>query len=482
MGAEQNNQRFNDLSQKVAEKAQRREERKQKRQQWWEGVKQSAQDYADYWRNDFTNDATDYQQTSPQSKAATQDNSNVGEGTTINGVSANGVSTNGVGGADTTNTGVGGTTANGVTPMGTNDNTTTSTTNGGTPTGAAGNATNGNGGTYLQQNLDAIEQGTKAKAQRLEQLNEVLKKIQSPYKTMLTDFTKGRENLALRQERDARSRAIANALGSLVNVFTSGAVARRGGFAPIVTPHNNEPDSALRKSIEGRYAIENENEGLLMNLQKERIKHQEDLAKAQYDADVAAIDARTKAVTDYNKALAQAEVYADRQATAFANQQTLQEQGFKNQKDLIETKEQVKQSQQAEQAEKDAKAQEDEDKKNLFINAVAVGKTKKALSGNKLTLSDKPLGDNDIKAITAAYNSLTNALNEKAQNGKIKVGDEDLDIYDAIMRIAPVYNFVWRYYQGRMGEETLRSFIIDEFLKGTSEENIQKTISDKYKK
>jgi hypothetical protein len=221
-----------------------------------------------------------------------------------------------------------------------------------------------------------------------------------------------------------------------------------------------------------------------MNLQKERIKHQEDLEKAKYDADVAAIDARTKAVTDYNKAVAQAQVYADRQATAFANQQTLQEQGFENQKGLIEAKEQVKQAQQAEE---DAKAQADEDKRNLFINAVSTDKKNKTISGNKLTLSNKPLDGNDSKAITAVYNNLTNDLNKKAQNGKIKVGNdevgyEDIDIYDAIMRIAPVYNFVWKYYQGRIGEETLRSFIINEFLKGTSEENIQKKISDKYKK
>jgi hypothetical protein len=460
----ENNQRYNDLSQKKADKAQRREELKQKRQQWWEDVKQSARDYADYWRNDFTNDATDYQQTSPQPKAATRDYGNIGEGVTIDGVSINGVSTNG----------------NGVTPTGTN-----------------GNTTNGDGGTYLQQNLDAVEQGTKAKAQRWEQYNEALKKIQSPYKTMLTDFTKGRENLALRQERDARSRAIANALGSLVNVFTSGAVARRGGFAPIVTPHNNEPDSALRKSIEGRYAIENENEGLLMNLQKERIKHQEDLEKAKYDADVAAIDARTKTVTDYNTALAREQVYADRQAATFANQQALQEQAHKNDVDLVETKAQVKKdaeelaakdkkAQEAKDAEelaaKDKKAQEANDKKTLFINAVAAGKKKKTLSGNKLTSSDKPLDGNDEKAITAVYNSLTNALNEKAQNGKIKVGDEDLDIDNAIIRIAPVYNFVWKHYQGRIGDGDLLSFIINEFLEGTSVENIQEKISDKYKK
>ena len=117
----------------------------------------------------------------------------------------------------------------------------------------------------------------------------------SAYQTLLNNSLKRKEEVAKKQERNARSQAIANALGSLVNVITAGAIAKRNGNIPIVAEYDGTADSALRKSIEQRYALANENENLLMNLENERRKHEAEVARQNYAQEIASIDAETKA-------------------------------------------------------------------------------------------------------------------------------------------------------------------------------------------
>lgn len=135
-----------------------------------------------------------------------------------------------------------------------------------------------------QRRMDAIKVYQEAQAKGL-----------SAYQTLLNNSLKRKEEVAKKQERNARSQAIANALGSLVNVITAGAIAKRNGNIPIVAEYDDTADSALRKSIEQRYALGNENENLLMKLEQERMKHEADIAKQNYDQEIASIDAETKA-------------------------------------------------------------------------------------------------------------------------------------------------------------------------------------------
>lgn len=122
----------------------------------------------------------------------------------------------------------------------------------------------------------------------LKALQEINAKGLSAYQTLLKDSIKRREELAQKKERNARSQAIANALGSLVNVITAGAIAKSNGSIPIVADYDATADTALRKSIEDRYTLGNENEALLLSLANERRKHEAEIAKQNYAQEVAA--------------------------------------------------------------------------------------------------------------------------------------------------------------------------------------------------
>lgn len=150
----------------------------------------------------------------------------------------------------------------------------------------------------VDYNNTLIEISNKGNQQRMDALKafqEAQAKGLSAYQTLLKDSLKRKEEVAKKQERNARSQAIANALGSLVNVITAGAMAKKGGYAPIVANYDNTADNALRKSIEQRYALANENENLLMNLENERRKHEAEVARQNYAQEIASIDAETKA-------------------------------------------------------------------------------------------------------------------------------------------------------------------------------------------
>lgn len=152
---------------------------------------------------------------------------------------------------------------------------------------------------YFEAQNKAAEQKANLYSQYIEEARNSRNAYQALFKTALQN----KENIALRRERDARSRALANAFGSLLNVMTAGIGGKVGGYVPIVADYNKEPDSILRKSIEARYAMENENENLLLNLEKERKQHEAELLKTGLDSELQAIDASTKSQQDIIKTM-----------------------------------------------------------------------------------------------------------------------------------------------------------------------------------
>lgn len=166
------------------------------------------------------------------------------------------------------------------------------------------------------QMYEKIAQGQKDAAEqaktRSEEYNELMRGQLSAYQALVKDSLKRKEELAQKKERNARSQAIANALGSLVNVFTANAMAKKGGYAPIVADYDKTYDNALRQSIEQRYALGNESENLLVGLEKERLKLQSDIAGKAYAQDIATINAAQKVNADLAKAIAEEERWKDR--------------------------------------------------------------------------------------------------------------------------------------------------------------------------
>ena len=140
-----------------------------------------------------------------------------------------------------------------------------------------------------------LEDQNKKRVEAAGRLQEAQKNNLSALQTIVNDSLKRREKLAEKKERNARSQAIANALGSLVNVFTAKAIADKGGYSPIISEYDKTAENVLRKSIEDRYALGNENENLLMKLEAERIGQENEFAKQVYGQEVAYIDAVTKA-------------------------------------------------------------------------------------------------------------------------------------------------------------------------------------------
>lgn len=124
----------------------------------------------------------------------------------------------------------------------------------------------------------------------------------SAYGELLREAIQQKNNIAFRKERTARAQAIANALGTLVNTITAGAIAKKNGTIPIIAGHDATADTNLRKSIEDRYAMENESENLLMQLVNSRIAHEKELAKAQLDADLKTNELGYKATSEDLKA------------------------------------------------------------------------------------------------------------------------------------------------------------------------------------
>lgn len=247
---------------KVAESAlnqyQRAQERKAKFNQfgenfakWWEAYNGAS-----------TPTVADAKKPAENTTVATQDFGNVGEGATIeqtDGVGASGASVG-------------------------------SATNGG--------ATDATSLSFLEQKMANNAASKATKAQLLRDYNKAREDGLGAYEALMRSALANKQAIAERKERDARSKAFTNALGTLVGAFTSHGMAKRGGYVPIVNAHDVEPDNAFRKSVEERYALENENENLLLQLAQERRKYEDDLAKSLYEKGVADVDAETKIKND----------------------------------------------------------------------------------------------------------------------------------------------------------------------------------------
>lgn len=267
---------------------QRAQERKANREERKAKFNQFGENFAKWWEayNGVSTPAVaDVKKPAEATTVATQDFGNVGEGATIN-------QTNG--GGSTSGASVGGGVAT-TTDSGTTDATSLS---------------------FLEQKIANNAASKATKAQLLRDYNKSRENGLGAYEALMRSALANKQAIAERKERDARSKAFTNALGTLVGAFTSHSMAKKGGYVPIVNAHDVEPDNAFRKSVEERYALENENENLLLQLAQERRKYEDDLAKSLYEKGVADVDAETKIKNDAIDA-------KEQQATSVANRKAI---------------------------------------------------------------------------------------------------------------------------------------------------------------
>lgn len=252
------------------------------------------------------------------------------------------------------------------------------------------------------------------------------------YQELFKESLKRKQALADKKVRSDRSTALANALGSLVNVFTAYGMAKKGDYAPIVADYDSTPDTELKKSIAARYALENENEGLLMQLVKDRINSEAEIAKGKYEHDVKA-----------NEAMAKAKAADNKNNLDWWKWQKSEEGHNKRSADSIAAADERARTNNLsrENAARIAAGQKivADEKKNFsdeaaaFIATVNNGKTKTTestnLYGTRGTITKTPynLSPNQSKMFRKIYNSLVKSgLNQ-----------------DQIDRAAEVYNHMW---------------------------------------
>lgn len=235
----------------------------------------------------------------------------------------------------------------------------------------------------------------------------------SAYEALVKSSFKNRLDLAKRRERDARSMALANALGSIVNVITAGAMGAKGDYAPIIAEYDSTPDTELKKSIAARYALENENEGLLMQLVKDRMSAEAEIANKGYEVGMSAI----------NRDLAT--------STAIYNK-TMDRLSKQEEREWKKTQAQLQREHESSEAEKKRKFDEKENEKNrqakitaaklkaqngltedqaTFVLGVAQGRqqtriTKDYIGLPTTTIGEASISQTDIKALTSIYNRL----------------------------------------------------------------------------
>lgn len=264
---------------------------------------------------------------------------------------------------------------------------------------------------YFKQSLENAKYAAKERAEAWRAASEELKTSRSAYQKLVEGAMKKKEEIATRKERDARSKAFINALGSIVNVITAGALARRGGHAPIVAEYDKSYDTDLRKSIEGRYEMENENENLLLSLQKERQKYEDDIIMGGYKATVDTINAEEKAKNDIIKALVESEnikakddASLQRALTLMNRREEIRSENEHRRDANREAREEARESKKASAAEQGA-----------FVSEMIDGVT----IYNDVTGEDEPLKSKEIKApLNAIIEDLAQAgmkNNEKAR-------------------------------------------------------------------
>lgn len=240
-----------------------------------------------------------------------------------------------------------------------------------------------------------------------------LGKNRSAYETLVKSSFKNRLDLAKRRERDARSVALANALGSIVNVITAGAMGTKGDYAPIIAEYDSTPDTELKKSIAARYALENENEGLLMQLVKDRMNAEAEIANKGYEVGMSAINRDLATSTAiYNKAMDRLSKQEEREWKETQAQLEREHKSSEAEKKREFDKEENKKNRQAQIAAAKLKAQNGlTEGQATFVLGVAQGRQQTRITKDYMGMPTTNIGEasispTDIKALTSIYNRL----------------------------------------------------------------------------
>lgn len=240
------------------------------------------------------------------------------------------------------------------------------------------------------------------------------------YQELFKESLKRKQALADKKVRSDRSTALANALGSLVNVFTAYGMAKKGDYAPIVADYDSTPDTELKKSIAARYALENENEGLLMQLVKDRINSEAEIAKGKYERDVKYADDIAKAAIGDEKAAQDLWKWEESEK----NKKQIAEANRKQKDEHFKESEKGKNERAAkrnavtlEVARRKAKGQLT-DPQATFVLGVAQGRQQTHITTNEFGMPSTSTGEasiskTDINALASIYNRLEKeGLNE----------------------------------------------------------------------
>lgn len=268
------------------------------------------------------------------------------------------------------------------------------------------------------------------------------------YQELFKESLKRKQALADKKVRSDRSTALANALGSLVNVFTAYGMAKKGDYAPIVAEYDATPDSELKKSIAARYALENENEGLLMQLVKDRINSEAEIAKGKYERDVKYADAIAKAAIGDAKAAQDlykwevSEKNKDRRATEALEQK---DKHFKEAEKGKNEREAKRNAVTLEVARKKAQGQLTESQAT-FVLGVAQGRQQTHITTDETGMPRTSIGEasiskTDINALASIYNRLEKeGLNETQM-------DKAMELYRAEWQKNPASAMATKFYK-----------------------------------
>lgn len=268
------------------------------------------------------------------------------------------------------------------------------------------------------------------------------------YQELFKESLKRKQALADKKVRSDRSTALANALGSLVNVFTAYGMAKKGDYAPIVAEYDSTPDTELKKSIAARYALENENEGLLMQLVKDRINSEAEIAKGKYERDVKYADAIAKAAIGDAKAAQDLykweESEKNKKQIAEANREQ-KERLFKEAEAGRNARAKDRNAVTLEVARKKAKGQLTDDQAT-FVLGVAQGRQQTHITTNEFGMPSTSTGEasiskTDINALASIYNRLEKeGLNETQM-------DKAMELYRAEWQKSPASAMATNFYK-----------------------------------
>jgi hypothetical protein len=225
-------------------------------------------------------------------------------------------------------------------------------------------------------------------------------------------------------------------------------MAKKGDYAPIVAEYDSTPDTELKKSIAARYALENENEGLLMQLVKDRINSEAEIAKSKYERDVKYADDIAKAAIGDAKA-----------AQDLYKWEKSEERKDRRAKDALEQKD--KHFKEAEKGKNERAAKRNKvtleaarmkakgqlkDGPATFVFGVAQGRqqtriTKDAFGMPTTSVGEASINSADINALVSVYNRLEKeGLNETQM-------DKAMELYRTAWQNDPASAMTTNFYK-----------------------------------